>query len=80
MTVTLPAFMLSGFVYPIASLPLFLQWLSALSPPRYYIVVLRGVLLKSATLDSLWPSVLALAIFAVVLLTASTVMLSRRLS
>jgi ABC-2 type transport system permease protein len=56
----LPAFMLSGFVYPIANMPEGVQWLTYLNPLRYYLVIIRGVFLKGLGLQVLWPHMLAL--------------------
>lgn len=60
----LPAFILSGFIWPIENMPIALQWVSALFPARYFMVMLRGLFLKGNGLDILWPSFLALGIFA----------------
>ncbi len=57
----LPAFMLSGFVYPIANMPVVVQWLTYLNPLRYYLVIIRGVFLKGLGPHVLWPQMLALA-------------------
>ena len=56
----LPAFMLSGFVYPIANMPEVVQWFTYLNPLRYYLVIIRGVFLKGLGLQILWPQMLAL--------------------
>ena len=66
-----PMFILSGFSFPIASMPQGLQWLTFLDPLRYYLVVVRGTFLKGVGADILWPQMLALATMAAVLLTAS---------
>ena len=58
----LPAFMLSGFVYPIANMPVGVQWLTYLNPLRYYLVIIRGVFLKGLGPQTLWPHLLALAV------------------
>ncbi|MFZ1612681.1 MAG: ABC transporter permease [Holophaga sp.] len=57
----LPAFMLSGFVYPIANMPQAVQWVTYLNPLRYYLVIIRGVYLKGLGVHVLWPQMLALA-------------------
>src|SRR5262249_12841740 len=75
----LPLIQLSGAVAPIASMPMFFQWLSYLDPLRYYVACIRAVLLKGAGLDVLWPNVLVLAIFAVVLLLGSASQFRRQL-
>jgi len=56
-----PMFILSGFSFPIASMPGVLQWLTYLDPLRYYLVIIRGTYLKGVGVDILWPQMLALA-------------------
>ena len=63
----LPTFMLSGFIFPLSSLPAALQWLSYLFPARYFMVICRTVFLKGGSLAILWPQIAALAIFATVI-------------
>jgi ABC-2 type transport system permease protein len=65
----LPFFMLSGFVFPIANMPIVVQWLTYLNPLRYFLVIIRGIFLKGVGLHILWPqyaalAVLGLAVFA----------------
>lgn len=64
----MPAILLSGFIYPIANMPLPVQWLTFLNPLRYFLVVLRGVFLKGVGLDVLWPQMAALALLGASLL------------
>jgi ABC-2 type transport system permease protein len=66
-----PAFLLSGFAFPISSMPAFLQWLTYLDPLRYFLVVLRGTFLKGIGLAVLWPQMLAMAALGATLLTIS---------
>lgn len=66
-----PMFTLSGFSFPIASMPVALQWLTYLDPMRYYLVIIRGVFLKGVGLAELWPHMLALAVLGAALLTTS---------
>jgi ABC-2 type transport system permease protein len=63
----LPTFMLSGFVFPLSSMPPILQFLSYLFPARYFMVICRTVFLKGGSLAILWPQLAALAVFAVVI-------------
>ena len=58
----LPFFMLSGFVFPIANMPLVVQWLTYLNPLRYFLVIIRGVFLKGVGMGVLWPQFAALTI------------------
>ncbi len=68
-----PAFILSGFTFPIASMPLPLQWLTRLDPLRYYLEVLRSTFLKGVGLEVLWPQMLAMAALGGLLTAASIV-------
>ena len=67
-----PAIMLSGFGYPITSMPTALQWFTNLDPLRFYLVVLRGTFIKGIGLDVLWPQMLAMAILGTVTLSLAT--------
>jgi ABC-2 type transport system permease protein len=59
--VFMPSMLLSGFMFPVSSMPEAFQWLTLLNPMRHYLEVVRGVFLKGAGLDALWHQVLALA-------------------
>ncbi len=73
----LPGLVLSGFIYPITSLPAPAQFLSRLFPARSYLEVLRGVLLKSADADAMQPQLLTLAGFAFGCLFLAVIFLRR---
>ena len=66
-----PLFTLSGFAFPISSMPQVLQWFTYVNPLRYYLVVIRGTFLKGIGLDILWPDFAAMAAIALVLQTIS---------
>jgi ABC-2 type transport system permease protein len=66
-----PMFTLSGFSFPIASMPRPLQWLTYLDPLRYYLVVIRATFLKGVGLDALWPDMLGMGMLGVGLLAIS---------
>ncbi len=68
----LPGFMLSGFAFPLNSIPPFLQFVSYLFPGRYMVTIARSVFLKAAGWDVLMPQIGALVIYAVVSLTLAT--------
>jgi ABC-2 type transport system permease protein len=68
----LPPFLfLSGFSFPIESMPVWIQPLTYLVPLRYYLVILRGIFLKGVGLEVLWPHLLALLAYGVVVFAAS---------
>ncbi|MDR4504516.1 MAG: ABC transporter permease [Candidatus Scalindua sp.] len=56
-----PAVLLSGFMFPIANMPVVVQWFTYLNPLRYFLVIIRGIFLKGVGLDILWPQMAALA-------------------
>ncbi|WHZ18039.1 MAG: protein of unknown function / Efflux ABC transporter, permease protein [Rhodanobacteraceae bacterium] len=66
-----PLFILSGFAFPIASMPAALRWIAAVNPVRYYLVVIRATFLKGVGLAALWPDFAAMGAIAGVLLLAS---------
>ena len=74
----LPSFILSGFIFPISSMPTALQYITMLVPARYFLNALRGVVLKGLELHQLWQPLVALAIYAFVVLGLSAVRLARR--
>ena len=65
----MPAITFSGFGFPIATMPQWLQYLTYLSPLRYFLVVLRGTYLKGVGMEILWPQMAAMAAPGVGLLT-----------
>jgi ABC-2 type transport system permease protein len=73
----LPAIILSGFVFPIRSMPWWLQALSNISPAKFYLVILRSIVLKGVGLAAFWEQIVYLVIFATVLLAVSTVRLRK---
>ena len=76
----LPTFILSGFIFPISSMPRFLQVVTYAIPARYFLTALRAIVLKGARLDAFWIELVALAVFATVVLTLAAVRLRRQWS
>jgi ABC-2 type transport system permease protein len=74
----LPTLILSGFIFPLASMPVALQYVSAVVPARYFLVALRGIVLKGLDVGSLWEPIAALAIYAVVVVGVAAARLARR--
>jgi ABC-2 type transport system permease protein len=72
----LPTFILSGFIFPISSMPAVIQAITHVIPARYFLVALRAIVLKGAELQAYWWDMAALAIFATVLLTLASVRLA----
>lgn len=67
----LPNILLSGFIFPVESMPLPLQIMSNVVPGRWFVAIARGIMLKGVGLHYLWPQTLALAAIAAVLLVIS---------
>ena len=74
----LPTLMLSGFIFPIAAMPPFLQAVTYVVPARYFLIALRGIVLKGIGLPVIWPQIVALAIYATVVLGLASVRLRRQ--
>jgi ABC-2 type transport system permease protein len=73
----LPTIMLSGFIFPITSMPAALQVVTYVVPARYFLVALRGIVLKGSALTHLlWP-LAALTIYAVAMLGLASLRLAR---
>jgi ABC-2 type transport system permease protein len=66
--IILPSFFLAGFLFPLAALPPFLQFVSLFIPLRYFLVIVRGVIVKGIGLEALLPQVAALVVFSFLLL------------
>ena len=77
LTSFLPTLMLSGFIFPISSMPTFLQAFTHVVPARYFLVILRGLLLKGVELRLLWVDVASLALFSLVVLALASIRLKR---
>ncbi len=67
----MPAITFSGFGFPISTMPQWLQYLTYLSPLRYFLIVLRGTYLKGVGMAILWPQMLAMAALGISLLTVA---------
>lgn len=76
----MPVAMISGFMFPIANMPKWLQALSMVVPGRYYLTTLRGVLLKGNGVNVLAPDIIALTGFAAALLATAVWRFRRRLT
>lgn len=73
----LPTLILSGFIFPITSMPAVVQAMTYVVPARYFLVALRAVVLKGADIVVFWRDLMALAIFALVVLNMAALRLKR---
>ncbi|MGD1007499.1 MAG: ABC transporter permease [Ignavibacteriaceae bacterium] len=76
--ILMPMIYLSGFAFPIENMPKFIQYITYIIPLRYYITILRGVVLKGAAFSELIPETLMLLLFGVVILYASSLRFKKR--
>ncbi len=79
MFINLPSFLLSGFIFPVVNMPGSIRWATYLIPLRYFLEIVRGIFLKGNGLAILWPQVLVLSLFAVVVLSVSAARFSKRM-
>ena len=77
--VFLPSILLSGFMFPFAGMPKIIQWLAEVLPLTHFLRLIRGVMLRGASLLELWPDVLALIAFTAVMMTAAILRFQKRL-
>ncbi|MBN1198138.1 MAG: ABC transporter permease [Bacteroidales bacterium] len=59
----LPAILLSGFIYPIGNMPKIYDWISAIMPPRYFIIIIKNVMIKGTGFSYIWKETLFLVLF-----------------
>ncbi|MEX2117960.1 MAG: ABC transporter permease [Bacteroidota bacterium] len=76
----LPSFLLSGFIFPINSMPIPLQIISNVIPVKFFLVIVRSIILKGVGFPAIWEQLLYLGLFAVVTIGISTIRLQRELS
>jgi ABC-2 type transport system permease protein len=77
--VFLPSILLSGFMFPFAGMPRVIQWVAEVLPLTHFLRLIRGVMLRAASLWELWPDVLALVAFTIVMMTAAILRFRKRL-
>ncbi|HNW75852.1 MAG TPA: ABC transporter permease [Bacteroidales bacterium] len=71
MALMLPTILLSGFIFPIANMPQIMQWLCAVMPPKYYIIIIKGIMLQGNGLAFLWRETLVLVGFTTIFILLS---------
>jgi len=75
----LPSIILSGFIFPISSMPPVVQIFTWFIPARYFMVILRGIFLKGAGFTELWPQIWPMALLSLGLLVASVATFKKRI-
>jgi ABC-2 type transport system permease protein len=75
----LPSIFLSGFFFPLEAMPLVLRLVSYIIPLRYYLVIIRALLIKGVGAGAVWSEILALTLFGIVIMGAASVRFRKRL-
>ena len=75
----LPSILLSGFMFPFDGMPKLAQWIAEVLPLTHFVRLIRGVVLRGATLLELWPDVLALLAFTTVMMSLAILRFRKRL-
>ena len=72
------AILTSGFFTPISNMPKIVQYLTYINPLRFFMVIVRGIMMKGATIDVLYPQVLAMIIFGTCVFSFAWIRFSKR--
>jgi len=75
----LPAFLLSGFMIPIANMPRPIQLVTYIVPARYFVAMLKAIYLKGVGLEVFWPETLLLSGFSLLMLVLANVFFQKKL-
>ncbi len=75
----LPSLFLSGFFFPLEAMPKILQWVSVFIPLRYYLVIIRSLMIKGVGIQPLMDEILALMVFGVGIMTIAALRFRKRL-
>lgn len=78
--IILPMVLLSGFIYPIENMPQIIQYITYLIPLRYFLVIIRGVILKGIGIIHLWDEALLLLIIGIIFISAGIINFRKRLT
>ncbi|MBF0230645.1 MAG: ABC transporter permease [Desulfamplus sp.] len=71
--ILMPCVMLSGFMFPIHNMPHAVQWVTFLNPMRWFLHILRGIVMKDVGIASLWPAIAAQLILSISFITIASV-------
>ncbi|HMN49083.1 MAG TPA: ABC transporter permease [Ignavibacteriaceae bacterium] len=74
----LPSIILSGFVFPVDNMPLFVQIITNVTPTKFYLVMLRSIMLKGVGITAFYDQVIYLVIYATVILLLGTIINNRK--
>jgi ABC-2 type transport system permease protein len=74
------ALLTSGFFTPIANMPQVVQYITYINPLRYFMTIMRGIIMKGASVDTLYPEIIAMVIFGAVIFSLSWMRYSKRVA
>lgn len=74
----MPSFLFSGFLFPIFTMPAMLQMYTYLFPARYFIEIVRGIMMKGIGVEMLWPQFLMLVVYTATVFTATTLLFRKK--
>lgn len=77
--VFLPSILLSGFMFPFSGMPQLVQWLAEALPLTHFLRLIRGIMLRGASIEELWPDVLAMLAFTTIMMSAAILRFRKRL-
>ena len=75
----MPSMLLSGFIFPVEAMPRVLQWISFLIPLRYFLTIVRGIIIKGVGIDYLWPQILLLLVLGAGVFSAAVLRFRKRI-
>ena len=75
----MPSIFLSGYIFPIDTMPLFFQWVSSIIPTTYLIEIFRGIILRNAGFEALWKQALILTVMGIFLITVSALRFRKKI-
>lgn len=77
--IMMPMVFLSGFTFPIENMPQIIQWITYIIPLRYFMTIIRGIILKGVGIADLWPQLLAMFGIGVLILGLSALRFQKRI-
>jgi len=78
--ILLPQILLSGFIFPLSAMPAAISWIGYCLPLTYFVQISQGIMLRGASIDSLWPAFLVLTVMATVIFSAAVLRFRRDLA
>jgi len=78
--VLLPQILLSGFIFPLSAMPTAIAWIGYCLPLTYFVQISQGIMLRGASIDSLWPAFVVLTVMATVIFSAAVLRFRRDLA